>query len=167
MQQTGRLLAMYDARSVANEFLRIAKASGRTLTNMQLQKLVYIAHGYALAVLQKPLIKQNVYAWRFGPVVPDLYQALRQYGAGVVTEPINTLPKQVELSEASRALLNTVVNGYGRYSGPQLSAMTHKEGTPWRQVYDPESWSGAIIPDHLIQEYYLNLLNERAGINPP
>jgi uncharacterized phage-associated protein len=158
---------MYDARSVANEFLKIIKGAGRTLTNMQLQKLVYIAHGYSLAVLQKPLIRQSVYAWRFGPVIPDLYQALRRYGAGVVTEPINTLPPQQDVSETHRALLNTIVKAYGRYSGPQLSAMTHKEGTPWRQVYDPDNWVGEIIPDHLIQEYYLNLLHERAGINPP
>jgi uncharacterized phage-associated protein len=155
----------YDARSVANEVLRIAQGAGRTLTNMQLQKLVYIAHGYALAILHLPLIKQNVEAWRYGPVVADLYHALREYGAGKVTKPINILPNE-ELSETSLALLSEVVRAYGRFTGPQLSTMTHREGTPWKEVYDPNGWGNSIISDHLIEQHYLKLLHERAGINP-
>src|SRR5687768_4006741 len=81
--------AMHDARNVANEFLRQAKERGTKLTNMELQKLVYIAHGYSLAILDRPLIKQYVEAWRYGPVIPDLYHALRQYRSGDVTELIN------------------------------------------------------------------------------
>jgi uncharacterized phage-associated protein len=156
----------YDARSVANEFLKLARESNRTLTNMQLQKLVYIAHGYSLAILQKPLIKQNAQAWRFGPVIPDLYHALRPFGSGVVTEPINLIPNE-QLSETDRALVANVLNAYGRFSGTQLSTMTHKEGTPWREVYQPNAFfHNDVIPDLLIKQHYLKLLNERAGINP-
>jgi len=154
----------YDARSVANEFLR--QAGDRPLSNMKLQKLVYIAHGYGLAILNKPLIKQPVEAWKYGPVVADLYHALRQYKSGNVTEPINILPTE-QLSETDRALINSVLNAYGRFSGTQLSSMTHKEGTPWQEVFQPgASFHNEIIPDSLIKEHYIRLLNERAGINP-
>lgn len=154
----------YDARSVANEFLKQAQQNGQTLTNMQLQKLVYIAHGYSLAILHKPLIKQNVEAWRFGPVIPDLYHALRQYGAGVVTQPINLFPAE-QPSETDRVLVTNVLNAYGRFSGTQLSTMTHKEGTPWREIYQPNAlFNDDVIPDSLIESHYAKLLNERAGI---
>ncbi|HYR74723.1 MAG TPA: type II toxin-antitoxin system antitoxin SocA domain-containing protein [Pyrinomonadaceae bacterium] len=155
----------YDARSVANGLLKIAQDAGRTLTNMQLQKLVYIAHGYALAILHKPLIKQSVEAWRYGPVVADLYHALRAYGAGKVTASINILPEE-KLSETHLALLAEVVSAYGGFSGPQLSTMTHRQGTPWKEIYDPAGWGNSIIPDPLIEQHYINLLNERAGIIP-
>src|SRR5947209_4090298 len=122
-EKEGRKMA-YDARSVANEFLKIAQHGGRVLTNMQLQKLVYIAHGYALAILHKPLIKQSVEAWRYGPVVPDLYHALRQYGAGFVTGPIALISRE-QLSETDCTLVATVEAAYGRFTGPQLSTMTH------------------------------------------
>lgn len=56
----------YDARSVANELLRLAKTRGITLTNMQVQKLVYIGHGYSLAILHRQLFRQPVEAWRWG-----------------------------------------------------------------------------------------------------
>jgi len=156
----------YDARTVANELLKIAKEDGHTLTNMQLQKLVYIAHGYSLAILHKPLIKQSVEAWRYGPVVPDLYHALRQYGAGVVDKPINMLSSE-QLSETDKALLRAVESAYDRFTGSQLSTMTHREGTPWREVYQPNAnFNNNVIPDPLIKEHYIGLLNERAGINP-
>jgi uncharacterized phage-associated protein len=154
----------YDARTIANEFLRVAKEAGRNLTNMQLQKLVYIAHGYTLAILNKPLVRQSVEAWRYGPVIADLYHALRQYGSGVVTAPIPMLGKE-PLSETDRALVKAVISAYGRFSGPQLSTMTHRDGTPWRQVYQPNAFlNNDVIDDALIKQHYLTLLNERAGI---
>jgi uncharacterized phage-associated protein len=155
---------MYDARNVANEFLRQAQERGATLTNMELQKLVYIAHGYSLAILDRPLVKQHVEAWRYGPVIPDLYHALRQYGSGNVGSPINLLPKET-LSETDSKLVESVLSAYGQFSGPQLSTMTHREGTPWREVYEPNaSFHSDIIPDRLIKAHYLELLDERAGI---
>jgi uncharacterized phage-associated protein len=156
----------YDARVVANEFLRIAARSGRRLTNMQLQKLVYIAHGYTLAILHKPLVWQSVEAWRYGPVIKDLYHSLREYGAGIVTQPIPILSAG-SLSETHCVIIATVEDAYSRFTGPQLSTMTHKAGTPWAKIYSPSSnWDSEIIPDPLIEEYYLQLLNEREGIGP-
>jgi uncharacterized phage-associated protein len=165
MQQTRKTVpAMYDARNVANEFLRQAAGQGTRLTNMELQKLVYIAHGYSLAILDRPLIKQYVEAWRYGPVIPDLYHAVRQYRSGDVTELINVLPPET-LSETDSKLVGSVLSAYGRFSGPQLSTMTHREGTPWKEVYEPnDSFHSDTIPDKLIKAHYLKLLNERAGI---
>jgi uncharacterized phage-associated protein len=155
---------MYDARNVANEFLRQANEKSTTLTNMELQKLVYIAHGYSLALLDRPLVKQHVEAWRYGPVIPDLYHALRQYGSGNVRSLINLIPEEA-LSETDTKLVESVLSAYGQFSGPQLSTMTHREGTPWREVYEPDaSFHSDIIPDRLIKAHYLELLNERAGI---
>jgi uncharacterized phage-associated protein len=155
----------YDARTVANEFLRCAWERGDSLTNMQLQKLVYIAHGYSLALVDTKLVVQPIQAWRYGPVIPKLYHSLQQYGSGLVTEPIAT-PSHERLSETFRALISVVESAYGRFSGPQLSTMTHREGTPWRQVYDPKATSTKTIDDELIKQHYLTLLHERAGIKP-
>jgi uncharacterized phage-associated protein len=155
----------YDARTVANEFLRVAWQNGRELTNMQLQKLVYIAHGYSLALLDSPLVKQPVQAWRYGPVIKVLYDSLRQYGAGKVSQMVNILPSE-EVSSTHRALIDVVGDAYAHFSGPQLSTMTHREGTPWRDVFDPKaSFTNDTISNDLIKNHYLRLLNERAGIH--
>jgi uncharacterized phage-associated protein len=156
----------YDARNVANEFLRVANSHDRELTNMQLQKLVYIAHGYTLAVLHEPLVKQEIEAWRYGPVIKDLYQALRRYGSGFVTEPIPVFPKEV-LSETHKVIVATVEEAYSRFSGAQLATMTHRADTPWAKHYDHNSfWNSNPIPRGDIEAYYVDLLNERQGIAP-
>src|SRR5712691_11530985 len=82
------LLAMsYSALTVANTFLDLATQEGKYVTNMKLQKLVYIAHGYYLAYRAgEPLIFEDVKAWQWGPVIVELYEALRQYGAHIVSE---------------------------------------------------------------------------------
>lgn len=155
---------MYDARSVANELLRIAKNLGLALTNMQVQKIVYIAHGYSLAILHKPLVRQNIEAWRYGPVIPDLYRALRRYGAGIVSEPIPIINMD-SLTPTDRRLIATVLDAYGRFSGPQLSTMTHRDDSPWSEVYKPNaSVNNDVIPPQSIKRHYTGLLNAREGI---
>ena len=156
----------YDARVVANEFLRIARDRGRPLTNMQLQKLVYIAHGYTLAILHEPLVRQNIEAWRYGPVIHDLYDALKKYGSGFVTEfiPVNS---RESLHETHRVIIEAVEEAYSRFSGAQLSTMTHEAGTPWDKNYDEGSfWNTRPIPQEDIEHYYVELLNERQAIGP-
>ena len=153
------MLFSYSAKAVANACLDLAKRDGRRLTNMQLQKLVYIAHGYSLALLGRPLFSDNVHAWEFGPVVPTLYKPLRKYGAGFVTEPVLTADSPVREESEEMSIIRSVWNAYGRYSGPQLSAITHQEGTPWSKVW--ASNERGVIPNDLISQHYLQLVNER------
>ena len=153
----------YRASTVANEFFRLAKEQGRALTPMQYVKLTYIAHGWSLALRQSPLISEPVEAWKFGPVIPQLYHRLKGYGSGPVTAPIaDVLWTQPEtLDDDTRGLLRGVFEKYGALTGIQLSHLTHKPGTPWSAVYDPEGW-GEQIPNALIREHYTNLSAQAA-----
>ena len=78
----------HSSLAIANEFLKRAQNDGIPLTHMHVQKLVYIAHGWNLAVNNEPLIDESFVAWDYGPVAPSLFQALRRYGAGTVTRLI-------------------------------------------------------------------------------
>ncbi len=59
----------FAARQVANWFIERAAQEGEYLTQLKLQKLVYMAHGWNLALLGKPLISENIEAWKWGPVI--------------------------------------------------------------------------------------------------
>lgn len=71
---------MFSPQAVANYLLDKARDDGELLTHMKLQKLVYIAHGWHLAVTGKPLLSDPVEAWQFGPVIRSLYHDLKHFG---------------------------------------------------------------------------------------
>lgn len=148
----------HDAKAVANEFILLANKDGhRKLTNMQLQKLVYIAHGFNLAVLGESLFADRVYAWEFGPVIPALYDDLKVYGAGEVKKRLYTKTGRIKEDRPEWKVIRAVWNSYGKYSGIELSAMTHKVGSPWYQKY--KAGRRNEIPNDTIEEYYRQLLH--------
>ncbi|KUR71540.1 MAG: DUF4065 domain-containing protein [Negativicutes bacterium] len=154
---------MADARIVANKFLELAQDDARGLTPMQVLKLVYIAHGWSLGIHGRPLIEQSVQAWQYGPVIPDLYHAMKGFGGGFVAGylPSRAYETPDRLTGQEARLIEDVYRLYGHMTGIQLSRITHAENTPWSMTYEPGS-SGEVIPADLIAEHYRRLAEERA-----
>lgn len=150
---------MPSATAVAQKFLELAREEGKPLTNMQLQKLVFFAHGAHLAAYNQPLIFEHVKAWDFGPVIPELYERLREYGAGPVVNRIDNEPIYDE-SPAGYAIRN-VWRAYGNLNAWQLSDISHQPGSPWEQVWN---YGGRYseIPNYVTQQYYAHRINRGA-----
>jgi uncharacterized phage-associated protein len=148
---------MHDSRTIANRFLELARERGDTLTPMQLLKLVYIAHGWMLGLYGRPLIRDEIQAWQYGPVIPRLYNSMRVYGGGSVTSPVNA-PAGDQLTTDERDIIGQVYDAYGARSGPSLSRLTHAAGTPWQLTYIPGEF-GTEIPQDLIEDHYRRLAN--------
>lgn len=144
----------HPAQLIANAFLAKASEQGAKLTNMQVQKLVYFAHGYHLAIKDAPLVADEIKAWNFGPVIPPLYNDLKRFGNGFVTDPIAGFVG--EIGDFDSALVAKIFELYGRISGPRLSAATHVEGSPWDITYKRAKFS--IIPNDLIRDYFKSKL---------
>ena len=158
----------HSSLSIANEFLKRAQAEGRVLTNMHVQKLVYIAHGWNLAVNNEPLIDEPFQAWDFGPVAPELYQAMKRYGSGPITRLLRYGDETpYDFSDAGetatssllapeRDVIDQVWNDFKSYEAFQLSALTHEKRSPWFDVYYSRGRS-APIANNKIQEYFQEL----------
>jgi uncharacterized phage-associated protein len=150
---------MYSPISIAALFTSIAAESDKRLTHMQLQKLTYIAQGYKLAITgaTERLINNPINAWKFGPVIPELYQELKMYGN-------NEIPKlyfNENIKPADQSLVRAVYDSYGSMSGVELSELTHRRGTPWDQIWNQQNGKNQqnqIISDNLIATYYLDHL---------
>jgi len=148
------------ATRVADEFLKIAKRKGKRLTPMQLMKLVYIAHGWSLAILNRDLFSDRIEAWKYGPVIPTLYQATKGFGRDPIPHSLIEDSEPSSLPEDVQAFLEDVFSKYGNLSGINLSNLTHRPGSPWDQRYRDGVMS-IEIPDDLIREHYVGKLNER------
>lgn len=130
------------------------------LTNLELQKILYIAQMFHLGRHNSErLVDAQFEAWDFGPVEPRLYSRVRMFGSDPiedvfygVDEPLTSLPEYSTLDEACHALV-------GRSSG-ELVSITHWRNGAWAQVYRP-GVRHVPIPDELIVNEY-NARSERA-----
>lgn len=137
---------------------------------MQVIKLTYIAHGWHLAMTGTPLLSDQVQAWKFGPVLPELYHALKIYGSRQVMQtiwPAGSL-EDIEGSEETistiRQIIERVWEVYGQRSGWQLSELTHGDGTPWSHVWKEHADGGTdsmrVLPisNDSIRSHYARIL---------
>ena len=92
----------HDARAVANNLIEMSGEG--PLTPLQIIKLTYICHGWMLGLYGRPLVKQNVKAWTYGPVIPDVYRALKTYRANPVTPRIPIPPEEFDERESDQAV---------------------------------------------------------------
>ena len=146
---------MHDSRTVANRFLKLAKDVGDSLTPMQVLKLVYIAHGWMLGLYGRPLIRDDVQAWKYGPVISGLYNAMRDYRSSPVIQPLRA-PNGDDLSANEEHIIKQVYDIYGKKSGLALSRLTHATGTPWDLTYEDGTF-GLVIPTDIIEDHYQRL----------
>ncbi|MEM9415892.1 MAG: type II toxin-antitoxin system antitoxin SocA domain-containing protein [Planctomycetota bacterium] len=155
-----------DSLELANWFLDRAERDGRSLTLLQVLKLVYIAHGWHLAFLDEPLVSEQVEAWKHGPVLRSIYRSLAQYGGrpidGRAMEDVGPdagqpIPAYRSDDGNAEALLTAVWNKYGRMTAGQLYTITHEEGSPWAQTWHEGARYGRplVIDNDLIKRHYL------------
>lgn len=140
--------------------MKVAKAlcdiSGWTLTNLKLQKILYIAHRVYLGRYNKELVDAPFEAWDYGPVLPIVYNECKIWGRDPIAWPsfhrIDDLDDDAildHLKEAYEALKER--------SAASLVAMTHGKGGAWEKVYKPNI-KGNVIPKAYIKEEYDDLL---------
>ena len=167
----------YEAIAVANYLIERAKAFGEALTPMKVQKLVYFAHGWNLAIYNQPLLRERIEAWKFGPVVPQLYHELKRFGSEGIPGPVSVyrfkgarLSTQVPTVEecegytpVTAELLDRIWTIYGGYSAVQLSNATHAHGSPWEVTRTRTGGaSHAVIDDDLIRDDFLKRARRQA-----
>lgn len=131
---------------------RCKQTGDGAVTPMQLMKLTYLAHAWMLGLAGRPLLNEPVEAWQYGPVLPSLYQATKSYGS----QPIDDVPAYAypeEFTEDEKSIMTQVADLYGKFTGIQLSSMTHQPGTPWDQTWKKTGKSSPISND-LIEEFY-------------
>ena len=156
-----------NALSVANYFIGLALKERRDIRPLKLMKLVYIAYGYALAMLGRSILNprfDRVEAWKFGPVIPSVYHSFKIYGNGPITKKTVTLTnldgdtETPELhDDEAKKICAYVWRRYGlNYTDNELVTIMHGSGTPWGKVY-VEGMNNT-IPEIYTKIYYGELV---------
>ena len=131
---TGQTLNVFDAASYIEA--RYAKCVSRSnsyslLSSMKLQKLTYYSQAWSLVWENRPLFREPIEAWIYGPVVRELFNISKG-----CYEPQKISPDKLSgmsLTAEQRKTVGIVVRDYGKLEPEMLVALTHSE-LPWRNA---------------------------------
>lgn len=142
------------ALDVASYFIELAnKTPENDLTNLKLQKLLYYVQGKYIAQNDAPIFEDKVEAWKYGPVVADVYHTFKVCGQFPVTT-FDVNYDSAELDADSKSFVEKIWEDIGeKYSGFFLVQTTHKNGTPWAKHFN-EDGRNIEIPQSDLKEYF-------------
>jgi uncharacterized phage-associated protein len=130
---------------------RICTLGGWRVTNLALQKVLYIAHMAHLGSTHERLITAPFEAWDYGPVEPNLYRKARIFGDKPVQDVFSF---EDELDGTSEAASIDEACKYMLTKRPgELVDFTHWPHGAWAKNYRSGE-KGVVIPDEdIIAEY--------------
>lgn len=148
--------AMYSANIIAKELLRLSAQKGLSITNLHLQKMLYYTQGFSYACFNHPLFDDGLEAWKYGPVVPSVYNQYKQFVSSPI--PYTENMSDCEVDGGTEKFLNLIVDKIGRKDPWALVSMTHNE-KPWKEAYSP--YYSREISKESMKDYFEGLINGR------
>lgn len=139
----------------------LCSLSGWKLSNLPLQKILYMADMNFTGQGKGRLVDENFEAWDLGPVLPSLYHDCKAFGAKPVpdifwgAQDITGTPEADILGAAWRTLGNTRPG--------QLIENTHWAGGAWARRYVPGAKGIRIETGDMADEYRRRIEAHRAN----
>ena len=149
---------MIQASEVADYLIAFSHEHGDPVSNLKLQKLLYYAQAWHLALFDEPLFNDRIEAWVHGPVVPSVYRQFKEWA----WMPIAKDPERPILDQTIQAHLDDVMDVYGSMTAYQLERLTHDED-PWikaRGGIPEDEPSNAVIEQEEMKRFYRSRLHE-------
>ncbi|MGQ3016333.1 Panacea domain-containing protein [Phenylobacterium sp.] len=137
--------------SVFSAARHLCERSGWTLSNLKLQKILFLAHMVHLGEKGEPLIREGFEAWDYGPVSPDLYRRVRVFGSSPIRNIFHGDPPP--RSQSRIETLDEIYDQVGNWTAGQLVRTTHRRNGAWDKAYIPGAMGVPISNEDILQEY--------------
>lgn len=148
--------------------LQAAKATcecaGWRLSNLALNRVLYIAHMYHLGQQGRPLIKEVFEAWDYGPILPAVYHKAKIFGRKPVRNIFRAVPALPEDTDEYQSLSDTVQETWD-WPSARLIAVTHWKQGAFYRYYTPDLRM-PIPHEEVFAEYhrYMNHSHRNQGV---
>src|SRR3989338_2389972 len=142
------------ALDVSKYFIALSQKEGGAVTNKKLQKLLYYAQAWSLALNDKKLFDDPIEAWVHGPAVREIYLRYKDLGPSAIKEDIDFA--SLRIPEEGQKILKEVWRVYGKYDCNYLELLTHSE-QPWQQAragLEPDEGSANVIDPDTMRDFY-------------
>ncbi len=130
------------------------------ITHLKLQKLVYYAQAWHVAITGEKLFNEKIEAWIHGPVCRELYNVYKIFGYSEIV--VTTHVSEWSIPLESRKIIDDVWEAYGSLRGEYLEQLTHRED-PWKQArigLGDLELSNKEIEIETMRKYYSQFLNK-------
>ncbi len=148
-----------NAKLVADYILCFARECGDLITNLKLQKLLYYAQAWYLAVYDGPLFNDHLEAWVHGPVQPEQYHRFKEHRWNAISDE----PDCPEFPDQIKTHLDEIMDVYGDLTAHHLERLVHQE-SPWinaRRGLPPDAPSNETISWDDMNSFYRGMLSEQ------
>lgn len=131
---------------------KICELSDWTVTNLEIQKILYLANMVYLGRNNTLLINEEFEAWKYGPVLPKLYNLLKRFGVSPIKKYVFDNEVKTINDDKINQLLIEAWEKLGYKANWELVSMTHRKNGAWKKVYE-ENKNNTITIDHIRNEY--------------
>lgn len=129
----------------------LCERSGWQLSNLKLQKIMYMADMNFVGRSGMRLLDEDFEAWDYGPVLPSLYRKCKAFGAKPI--PHVFWGAQSLRGSAEEKMLGLAWESLKSATPGQLVEATHSAKGAWVRRYIPGAKQVKIFTQDMIQEY--------------
>lgn len=152
---------MYSVELIASYFIykanekEIDKWLTEWISHLKLQKVLYFAQVTFLCIKWKSLFKEKILAWKYWPVVEEIYniysRSRKKWNTPLLKKDATMIDFE-KISSLDAELLDKIWDEFGKYSAMELVDITHAH-KPWKET---PSWD--IITKETLKDYYKPLI---------
>lgn len=136
------------ALQIAKYIIDFCTRCGNPISNLQLQKILYYIQLNFYRNFQYLAFEDEIQAWSYGPVVPEVYHHFCSFGATRICSLYES--ERNIFSREEENLVNRVINVCSSLEPWELVERSHQIGSPWARVYHGKAID---IPVEYIMEY--------------
>lgn len=161
MDEKGR----YSVKTIAEYIIDYCDKHLGGVSNLRLQKLLYFVQVEFVKTYNYAAFKEEIEAWSFGPVVPQIYRKYKIFGReniilnSITNSEIFSLDIDDETSEKyisfnDKETINKVLNEAAEFPTAELVRISMVQ-KPWKDAYNGDPYTSNIITKESIYDYFV------------
>lgn len=126
-------------------------AENKSISNLQLQKILYYIQYESLKQMDKVLFSDDIEAWKFGPVIPNVYYYFCNFGAMPITikfEEYRNIINDFRMLD----LIDYVVEKRRKQNPWEMIKESHADNGPWSLIFNGGNGNRKVISIEIIKE---------------
>lgn len=106
----------------------------KPISNLQLQKILYYIQYNCLKKTGNILFRDDIEAWQFGPVIPDIYYHFCGFGSMRITV-IFPECKKIDVTDKIKNIIDDVIEDKREINPWDMVKETHRDNGPWSLTF--------------------------------